>query len=273
MNKTPTIVKLLLAVILVLGVVMVQQPPMATAEIAKQEVPTNLVHIDITYDPGTKSYSLGGFSAEELRQVGAPQFQDEIWQLLSMLDNVTLKIQGDTINVLTNDQQLLSLAWDAASREILYSLLDATIELGDIDMARAEDWLDNADIEITLRQSKELSQPLKISLGTLVQVQVAKNGELSVEGFPTGYSLTPEMVELVNAANIENLKLCWNKGVIDLQVNGQTLPQATLYQGGLSVIDKAFGLNLGDLTPIFDSSFGAGLVIGEADPVTGECMP
>jgi hypothetical protein len=78
---------------------------------------------------------------------------------------------------------------------------------------------------------------------------------------------------MINAANVENLKLCWNKGVIDLQVNGQVLPQVTLYQGGLGVIDKAFGLNLGDLTPIFGSSFGAGLVIGDADPVTGECMP
>ena len=74
MNKTPTFIKLLLAVIMVLGIVFVQQPPMAIAEIAKQEVPTNLVHIDITYDPGTKTYSMGGFSAEELRLAGAPQF-------------------------------------------------------------------------------------------------------------------------------------------------------------------------------------------------------
>lgn len=94
-----------------------------------------------------------------------------------------------------------------------------------------------------------------------------------MEGFPTGMSLTPETLQLLDAANIGNLKLCWNKGVIDLAVNGQALPQATLYQGGLSVIDKAFGLNLGDLSPIFGSSFGAGLVIGDADPVTGECMP
>jgi hypothetical protein len=273
MNKTPTFIKLLLAVILVLGILMVQQPPMATAEIAKQEVPTNLVHIDVTYDPGTKSYSMGGFSAEELRQVGAPQFQDEIWQVLSMLDNVTLMIKDDMIDILTNDQQLFSLAWDEPSREILYSLLDAYIELGDVDMERAEAWLDKADIEISLRQSKELSEPLQIALATLVQVQVAKSGELSVEGFPTGISLTPETLELLNAANIGNLKLCWNKGVIDLEVNGQILPQTTLYQGGLSVIDKAFGLSLGDLSPIFGSSFGAGLVIGDADPVTGECMP
>lgn len=273
MNKTPTFIKLLLAVILVLGIVMVQKPPMATAEIAKQEDPANVVHIDITYDPGTKTYSLGGFSAEELRQVGAPQFQDEIWQVLGMLNNATLKIQDDMIDVFTDDQQLLSLAWDGPSREILYSLLDAYIQLGGIDMERAEAWLDKADIVITLRQSKELSEPLQIALATLVQVKVADTGELTVEGFPTGMSLTPETMALVDTANIENLKLCWNKGVIDLQVNGQELPQATLYQGGLGVIDKAFGLNLGDLTPIFGSSFGAGLVIGDAAPVTGECMP
>lgn len=78
---------------MVLGIVFVQQPPMAIAEIAKQ-VPTNLVHIDITYDPGTKTYSMGGFSAEELRQLGAPQFQDQIWQVLGMLNNATLKIPG-----------------------------------------------------------------------------------------------------------------------------------------------------------------------------------
>ncbi len=273
MNKTPTFIKLLLAVILVLGIVMVQQPPMATAEIAKQTDPTNLVHIDITYDPGTKTYSMGGFSAEELRQVGAPQFQDEIWQVLGMLNNATLKIQNDKIDVFTDEQQLLSLAWDGPSREILYSLLNAYIQLGDIDMARAEAWLDKADIEITLRQSKELSQPLQIALATLVQVKVAKSGELTVEGVPTGMSLTPDTMALLDTANIENLKLCWNKGVVDLQVNGQILPQATLFQGGLGVIDKAFGLNLGDLTPIFGSSFGAGLVVGDADPVTGECMP
>jgi len=85
--------------------------------------------------------------------------------------------------------------------------------------------------------------------------------------------LTPETLALINAANIGNLKLCWDKGVIDLQVNGQSLPRATLYQGGLGVIDKAFGLNLGDLSPIFGSRFGAGLVFGNADPVTGECVP
>ena len=273
MNKTPVFIKLILAVILVLGVVLVNQPPMATAELAKQEEPTNLVHIDVTYDPGTKTYSVGGFSAEELRQAGAPQFEDSVWQVLSLLNNATLKIHDDLIDVYTDDNRLLSIAWDGPSREILFSLVNAYIELGEIDMERAEAWLDKADIDISLRKTKELSEPLQIALATLVQVKVADDGALSVEGFPTGMSLTPETLALVNAANVENLKLCWNKGVIDLQVNGQMLPQATLYQGGLNVLDKAFGLNLGDLTAIFGSSFGAGLVVGDADPLTGECVP
>ena len=50
MNKTPTIVKLLLAFVLVVSVILIKQPPMATAEIAWQEAPTNLIHIDVTYD-------------------------------------------------------------------------------------------------------------------------------------------------------------------------------------------------------------------------------
>lgn len=91
MNKTPTIVKLLLAFVLVVGVILIKQPPMATAEIALQETPTNLIYIDVTYDPGTKTYSLGGYSAEELRQVGASEFQDEVWEVLGLFNNATLK--------------------------------------------------------------------------------------------------------------------------------------------------------------------------------------
>lgn len=273
MNKTPTLVKILLALILVLGAALAHQPPAATAEIARQEDPVNLIHIDITYDPGTKTYSMGGFSAEELRLAGAPQFQDEVWMVLGLLKSATLKLQDDQISILTDDEQLLTLAWDAASREIVYTLLNAYFELGEIDITRAEDWLAKADIEVTLRRSKELSEPLQIALATLVQVQVSEEGALSVEGVPMNLSLTGETMKILNAVNIDNLKFCWNKGVIDLEVNGKALPQATLYQGGLSVLDKAFGLQLGEITPLFTSSFGAGLAIGDADPVTGECLP
>ncbi|NLG40444.1 MAG: hypothetical protein GX544_01980, partial [Chloroflexi bacterium] len=51
------------------------------------------------------------------------------------------------------------------------------------------------------------------------------------------------------------------------------LPQMTIYEDGVIVIDKALGLNLGDLGPIFESSFGAGVVYAEGAPVAGECLP
>jgi hypothetical protein len=142
-----------------------------------------------------------------------------------------------------------------------------------VDRERAEKWLEQADFNITLRKSKELSEPLRIQLATLLQVKIAEDGALSVEGVPTGMGITPEIAAMLTSANIENAKICWSKGVINGEVNGSVLPQMTIYEDGVIVIDKALGLNLGDLGPIFESAFGAGIVYAEGAPVAGECLP
>jgi len=85
--------------------------------------------------------------------------------------------------------------------------------------------------------------------------------------------IAPEIGAMLTAANIENAKICWSKGVINGEVNGSVLPQMTIYEDGVIVIDKALGLNLGDLGPIFESAFGAGIVYAEGAPVAGECLP
>ena len=133
--------------------------------------------------------------------------------------------------------------------------------------------MEQADFDITLRKSKELSDPLRIQLATLLQVKVAENGALSVEGIPTGMGIPADTAALLKSANIENVKICWNKGVVNGEVNGSVLPQMTIYEDGVIVIDKALGLNLGDLGPIFESAFGAGIVYAEGAPVAGECLP
>lgn len=273
MKKKSNLIKIFIAVILVLGISVMQHTRSAVADIPMQEGPVNRIYIDVTYDPNTETYSLGGFSSEELKQFGAPEFQPELWQILSALDSVTLKLANEELNLVTDEAQVATIAWDQASRELLYGMLNAYIELGEVNMVRAEAWLDKADVEFSLRQSKELSDPLLIELATLLQVNVAESGELAVEGFPTGYGIPAEMLDMIKAAEVNNIKLCWNKGVINTDINGTAMPQMTLYEEGVGVIDKAFGLNLGDLGPVFDSSFGAGLVIGEGDPVTGECLP
>ncbi len=273
MKNKQNLIKIVIAIVLVLGISLMQHTPSAIADVPLQTDTSNVVHIDVTYDPGTKSFSAGGFSYEELKQFGLPQLQDEIWTLLSVFDNLSVKIIGDEIQLMTDEKPLLNMAFDENARAFVYDMLNVYLASGKVDRERAEKWLEQADFDITLRKSKELSNPLQIQLATLVQVKIGENGALSVEGIPTGMGVPPETAELLRAANIQNAKICWSKGVVNGEVNGSVLPQITIYEDGVIVIDKALGLNLGDLGPIFESSFGAGIVYAEGAPVTGECLP
>ncbi|MGI6258886.1 MAG: hypothetical protein ACOYKC_03415 [Anaerolineaceae bacterium] len=277
MKNKKHIIKLIIAIILVFGISVLQHSSSAIADLRSEgSGPTNKIYIDVTYDPSTQTYSLGGFSSAELSKYGAPDFTPEVWQILANLDQVNIKLEGEELNIILNEEQLANMAWDANSRQLLFALINAYIDIGKIDIERAEAWLDKSNIEISLRNTKELSDPLLIELATLLQVKVYDSGAIRVEGRPIGYAMTPEMLALLKAANVNGLKLCWNKGVISTSVNVdelRELPQISLFEGGVNVLDKAFGLNLGDLSPLFNSEFGAGIVIGDADPITGECLP
>lgn len=273
MKNKATIIKLVIAIILVLGISVMQHTPSAVADIQPQTEPTNRIVIDVTYDPGTQTFSLGGFSAEELRQFGVAGFTPELWQILANFDKIDLRLEGEELNLITDEEQVASMAWDANSRQLLFAIVNAYMEIGKVDMERAEAWLSDSNLEISLRNTKELSDPLLIDLATLLQVKVYDSGAVRVEGVPTGYSLTPELLATFKALNVDSVKLCWNKGVLNTELNVGEFPQFTFFENGIGVIDKALGLNLGDLGPIFDSSFGAGIVIGEGDPITGECLP
>lgn len=273
MEKVPRFIKVLLAIVVVIGFTLVGNQPAVIAEVPQQAESTNHVFIDVTYDPGTKSYSMGGFSAQELQQMGAPALTDSVWMYLSALDGVVIRFDGRSLSIDANDTQLGVIDWDPASRQLVYDLIGAYTTIGITDVGRIETWIDTADFEIALRNSKELSEPLEIALATLIQVSIAEQGELMVEGFPTGAALTPETLELLKNGEISTAKICWDKGVLTLDVNETTLPQVTLYEDGLSEISRSFGINLGDLGPYFNLKLGAGISYGEADPVTGECLP
>ncbi len=273
MKNKQTLTKIIIAVVLVLGISLIQHTPSAIADVPLQEDVSNVIHIDVTYDPGTKTFSAGGFSSEELKQFGVPALPDDIWTILTVFDNLSLKIIGDEIQLLTDEKPLFSMAFDENARAFVYDMLNVYLQSGKVDRERAEKWLEQADFDITLRKSKELSDPLRIQLATLLQVKIAENGALSVEGIPTGVGLNEATTAILEAANIENAKICWNEGVVNGEVNGSVLPQMTIYEDGVIVIDKALGLNLGDLGPIFESSFGAGIVLADGAPVAGECLP
>jgi hypothetical protein len=165
------------------------------------------------------------------------------------------------------------MAFDENARIFIYDIVNVFLEGSRVDRTRAEKWLDKADIEISLRRSKELSSPIDIDLSTLVQLKVNENGALSIEGLPTGMAIQPEVLEMLKSANIENAKICWNKGVINGEVNGAQVPQITIYQDGWAIINQALDLSVGDISTLFDSGFGLGLVLGDGAPIAGECLP
>ena len=52
-------------------------------------------------------------------------------------------------------------------------------------------------------------------------------------------------------------------------MHASVLPEGSIFEDDVIVIDKALGLNLGDLGLIFESSFGAGLVYAVGALVAG----
>jgi hypothetical protein len=267
MNKYRPIVAFLLTFLIVLGITFSQSPLAATA----QEGSTNHIFIDVTYDPNAKTYSLGGFTEAQLKQLGLPALQDELYGMIASLSDVNLKVDGQQLDLMVDSANLAKMDWDAESRSFLYGMVDNFGAMPLIDQTRAEDWLSKIDVELALRKSPELSKPLVLDLATLVNVDVTKEGVVSVEGFNTGTSLTPEVLALMETGKIDNAAVCWQKGQLVTAVNGAALPKITLFPEGLGVIDKAFNLNVGDIPQLFEANLGASVVVGDGSHTDVVC--
>lgn len=262
MKKNRPVVAFLLTFLIVLGITFSQTPLAATAEGLAQDGTTNHVFIDVTYDPKAKTYSIGGFSESQLKQYGMPALQDQVYQMLGQVADVNLKVDGQQFNLLVDSTKLATLEWNQASRAFIYGMIDSYSNMPLIDQTRAEDWLSKINLEVAIRKSPEVSKPLVVDLATLLNVDITPEGVVSVEGLNTGTSLTPEVIQLIQAGSVSNAAVCWDRGQLITSVNGASLPKITLYQEGLNVIDKAFALGLGDVSQLFSINVGASILYG-----------
>jgi len=261
MNKFLKILFSLLAILMISVFAVIQEAKVVTAAPPAQEGPVNQLFVDVTYNPATKAYSIGGFTQAQLAQVGVT-LPDQVLALLGSFSQVTLKLNGQTMEVLADEAKLATMDWDKESRTWLYGMVDNFTQMAPLDQARAELWLDKADIQLVVRQSAEISKPLVIDLNTIVNVDVAKDGKVKVEGFDTGSALPAQVTGLMDVAKVQDMTVCWTKGVLKNKVNGADIPSLTVYQEGVSVVDKAFGLNLGDIGQLFQSQVGASVAYG-----------
>jgi hypothetical protein len=238
-----------------------------------QGAPVNRIVVEMTYDTEKGTYSLGGFTAEQLRVIGAPQVNGEVMTLLKRIENAHLAIDAQSLAADINGQPLATVNWDPLSRRAIFDLageyglhLDANVQ------ERAEGWLDVVDVDITIRQSSQVSQPLLIQLDTPLQVDVAKTGRLVVEGVDTGMAMYSEVVRLARAGSIQNTTVCWNEGALTADLNGSELPSVTVHREGLEVLDQALGLRLGNKEPFFNARAGVNIAFnGSGHPESASC--
>jgi hypothetical protein len=265
-----TVVKLM--AVLILFSLAIPQDSLKEVFAASDDEVENRIFLDLTYDPETQTYSLIGLSDQQLKAFGAPELGEALWTMLSNFDSLSLAINNSQLNLLTDRMQLATIKWDSESREMLYDLIDSYgVEMGETSRERLEVWLDDADVVLNIRNSPNLSDPLVLDLDTLLYVDVAENGRIAVEGFDTGYILEPEYYDMVAAGGVENATICWSKGVLLSEVNGTTLPEITVHQEGLEVIDEALGLELGDMAQYFMSQLGASVSFDGAEHNATEC--
>lgn len=270
MNKFLKILFSLLAILMISVFAVIQEAKVVTAAPPAQEGSVNQLFVDVTYNPATKAYSIGGFTQEQLAMVGVT-LPDQVLALLGSFTQVTLKLSGQTMEVLADEAKLATMDWNKDSRVWLYGMVDNFSQMAPLDQQRAELWLDKADIQLVVRQSTEISKPLVIDLNTILNVDVAKDGKVKVEGFDTGSTLPAQVTNLMDVAKVQDMTVCWSKGVLKNKVNGADIPSLTVYQEGVSVVDKAFGLNLGDIGQLFQSQLGASVAYGGGMHTDAQC--
>ncbi len=270
MNKFFKILFSLLAILMISIFAVIQEAKVVTAAPPAQEGPVNQLFVDVTYDPATKAYSIGGFTQEQLAMVGVT-LPDQVLALLGSFSQVTLKLTGQTLEVLADEAKLATMEWDKDSRSWLYGMIDNFTQMSPLDQQRAELWLDKADIQLVVRQSTEISKPLVIDLNTIVNVDIDKSGRVKVEGFDTGSALPASVTGILDTAKVKDLTVCWSKGVLKNKVNGGDIPSVTVFEEGVSVVDKAFGLNLGDIGQVFQSQLGASVAYGGGMHTDSQC--
>ncbi len=240
---------------------------------AQDEAPQNYLYLDATYDPENNSYSVGGLSAAQLKMLGIPELDPSIWDMLEGFESVGLVITDAELNVKTDEADLATINWDVESRDMIYNLVDSYgLRIPNSSKQRVEEYLDKADVSIKLRNSPYLSDTLVLNMDTLLKVDLSKEGKLAVEGFNTGVVLQPEILNYVTTGDIDNATVCLSKGMLFSEINGNKLPKITIHQEGLAIIEKALGIDFGEIEKYFESQIGASISYDGSSHKHVECL-
>lgn len=254
--------KLLLIVAIALVCAGVALPNLALAD---APAPANQVTLEITVgDNG--NLSIGGLNSAALGigRIDWRQLQSQVKTSAQELKNVHLVLQGELVSIDVQGQPVMKMQWNPATRKLMTGLAQKYGVQITADMqTRLEEWISSTSLDVTARFANEASKPMAITLAKPIMVDLADNGQLTVEKMPLAIAIDRAVIQQIKMGGIQNGTLCWNKGTIQTKVDGNDLPAITLDPKGVQMVMKALNLvDLGNIQPFFTTLMGVDISVG-----------
>lgn len=250
---------------LLLKMVYAKQPESTAAQAST----ANKATVDITInDRG--GLSVGGV---DLNSLGVSALDQQVVTTVKSLQSVHVTVQDKQVNVAVQNTPLMQMDWNQSSRQASANLaVRYGVQLTPQFQSRLEEWISSSDIDVTARYANELSKVADIALTKPVQVDLAQNGQLTVETLPLAAQIDPSVVQSLMMGGSQ-ATACWSKGKLTAAVDGAQLPTITLNPEGVEVLNQALNLNITNIkAPLLAARFGVDLSLpGGAHVATAAC--
>lgn len=260
-----------LVVVLVLAVV-VASLSLSLSKVGYADAPSaaaaNDVAVDVTIN-ANGGVSIGGI---DLATLGVLPLDPQVTAIAQRLQDAHLTVQGQQVELDVQQTPTVKIDWTPASRQTAANLaLRYGVALSPDFLTRMENWISSSNVDLTVRFANEASKPAKIALTTPVQVDIAGNGQLTIEKLPLAAAVTQATVQTMEMGG-KQATACWNKGKLTAKVDGADLPTITLNPEGVQVLNQALNLNLTSIKePLLAARFGVDLSLAGAAHSSDSC--
>jgi hypothetical protein len=230
----------------------------------------NSATVDITISD-TGDMSIGGIS---LKSLGIMPLSSDALTVVQDLQDVHTVVAGEAVTVDVQGTQVVKIVWSPTSRAAVANLAARYgVQITPDVQSVIENWISTSSVDVTARFTNEPSKPLNIAISKLIQVDIADNGQLSVEKIPLAAAITQATVQMIELGG-NQATACLNKGTLTTTVNGAELPTITVNPEGINVLNKALNLNLDPnaTSAVLGSKLGVDLSLpGGSHSATATC--
>jgi hypothetical protein len=267
--------RLLLVVAIALALAIVGLTPATPAYADPPDAPSgqaaaaNQIALDITIN-SAGNMSIGGI---DLASLGVAPLDQTALAYAGSLQDLHLSVDGSAVAVEVQGSPALEIDWGPDSRSAVASLAaryGAALNANTMD--RIEEWIANSTIDVTARYANEPSETLTLSISTPIWVDIAENGQVSVETLPLAFPVEPTTLAYMRAA-ASQATICWNQGTLSAVLDGAALPTVTLHPEGFNKLTTALGVpQTGYVELLASSKVGVDVALpGGSHPATSSC--